>query len=138
MFDKSYVIPQNSVSSIHVVSAGPTGPGGLFTNVCRSAAATQIVRPLSSPRYALFTNDVVRRRSWRAYDVVRTTKIMLNIYGRDAIYSADVMHWRDVTSMKCYQHEAKRGLMSWLLRYMRRNCLHDEIFNQRDSKWKTW
>ena len=57
-------------------SDGPDfdGPGGLFTNVCRSAAATQIVRLLSSPRYALFTNDVVRRRSWRAYDVVRTTK----------------------------------------------------------------
>ena len=78
-------------SNQHLKRHYASSPGGLFTNVCRSAAATQIVRPLSSPRYALFTNDVVRRRSWRAYDVVRTTKIMLDIYGRDAIYSADVM-----------------------------------------------
>ena len=65
--------------------------GGLFTNVRRSCAAIEIVRPLSQPRYALFTIDVVRPPTWRKYDVARTTSHVRNfslIYGK---HSDDVI-----------------------------------------------
>ena len=76
----------------------PGKMGGLFTNVCRSCAAIEVVRPLSQPRYALFTIDVVRPPTWRTYDVTRTTSHVRNfslIYGK---HSDDVI---EMSGMLC-------------------------------------
>ena len=112
----------------------PSTPGGLFTNVSRGAAATQILRSLSSLRYDLFTIDVASRRSWRAYDVERSTEIFH--------WSMVNMPWRKPwRKRKPVCANDKNYLMSCLLKWMRLKYVHNvcvEMLDQHDSKSKTW